>query len=67
MPVNFKVFNVSEDKFIDFAFLEFDHSGPCADGCFSSNGYALADRIIFLEPSVPIQHYLLPGGFTHKE
>ena len=51
MPVNFKVFNVSEDKFIDFAFLEFDHSGPCEDGCFSSNGYALADRIIFLEPS----------------
>ena len=49
MPVNFKVFNVSEDKFIDFAFLEFDHSGPCPTGCFSSNGYALADRIIFLE------------------
>ena len=51
MPVNFKVFNVSEDKFIDFAFLDFDHSGPCPNGCFSSNGYALADRIIFLEPS----------------
>jgi hypothetical protein len=49
MPVNFKVYNVSEDKFIDFGFLEFDNSGPCPDGCFSSNGYALADRIIFLE------------------
>ncbi|MCW9066312.1 MAG: hypothetical protein OQJ78_08430 [Ignavibacteriaceae bacterium] len=51
MPVNFKVYNLSEDKFINFAFIEVDHSGPCSDGCFSSNGYALADRIIFLEPS----------------
>jgi len=49
MPVNFKLFNVSEDKFIDFAFLEFDHSGPYENGWFSSNGGALADRIIFLE------------------
>jgi hypothetical protein len=49
MPVNFKVFNLSENKFIDFAFLEFDHSGPCPNGCFSSNGGSKADRIVFLE------------------
>ena len=49
MPVNFKVYNVSEGKFIDFAFLEFDHSGPQADGWFSSNGGSKADRIVFLE------------------
>jgi hypothetical protein len=49
MPTNFQVYNVSEDKFIEYAFLEFDHSGPCPDGCFSSNGGAIADRIVFLE------------------
>ena len=48
-PVNFKVYNVSEGKFIDFAFLEFDHTGPQANGWFSSNGGASADRIVFLE------------------
>ena len=51
MAVNFKVYNVSEDKFIDFAFLEFDHNGPYANGWFSSNGGASADRIVFLESS----------------
>ena len=50
MPVNFKVYNVSEAKFIDFGFLEFDHNGPQANGWFSSNGGASADRIVFLEP-----------------
>ena len=49
MPVNFSVYNVSEDKYINFAFLEFDHSGPFANGWFSSNGGSLADRIVFLE------------------
>ena len=49
MPVNFEVYNLSEEKFIDFAFLDFDHSGPYENGWFSSNGGALADRIVFLE------------------
>ena len=49
MPVNFNVLNISEDRFIDFAFLEFDHSGPQENGWFSSNGGASADRIVFLE------------------
>jgi len=48
IPVNFKVFNVSEAKYIDFAFLEFEFSSP-GNGYFSSNGGALADRIVFLE------------------
>ena len=49
IPVNFKVFNVSENKYIDFAFLEFDNSGPYPNGWFSSNGGSKADRIVFLE------------------
>ena len=52
MPVNFKVFNVSEDKFIDFAFLEFDTSRATGRGWFSSDGATKADRIIFLESAV---------------
>jgi hypothetical protein len=49
MPVNVQVYNISEGKFIDFAFLEFDHSGQHPNGWFSSNGGASADRIVFLE------------------
>ena len=48
IPVNFKVFNVSENKFIDFAFLEYDPSGVNGPGWFSSNGN-LRDRIVLLE------------------
>lgn len=48
-PVNVQVYNISEGEFIDFAFLEFDHSGPFPNGWFSSNGGASADRIVFLE------------------
>jgi len=43
--VNFKVFNISTQKFIDFAFLEVDGT----DGKFSVDG-ARRDRIVFLEP-----------------
>jgi len=49
MPVNFKVYNISENKFIDFAFLEFDTSRSTGQGWFSSNGGTKADRIVFLE------------------
>ena len=50
IPVNFKVFNKSTNKFIDFGFIETDNSGPHPTGWFSSNGGARQDRIIFLEP-----------------
>ncbi|HVO73706.1 MAG TPA: hypothetical protein VMT35_06760 [Ignavibacteriaceae bacterium] len=75
MPVNFKVFNKTTGKFIDFAFLEFDHSGPAANGWFSSSGGALQDRIVFLEPKdndtslTPTWWFYLdkaPAGRTHK-
>lgn len=48
IPVNFKVFNISENKFIDFAFLEYDATGSNGPGWFSSNGN-LRDRIVLLE------------------
>jgi hypothetical protein len=48
-PVNFKVYNVSEDKYIEFGFIELDHSGPQANGWFSSNGDLQVDYIVFLE------------------
>ncbi len=51
MPVNFKVYNKTTEQFIDFGFLEFDHSGPQPDGWFSSNGGAIQDRIVFMEPN----------------
>ncbi|OGU82143.1 MAG: hypothetical protein A2W11_07440 [Ignavibacteria bacterium RBG_16_35_7] len=47
IPVNFKVYNKSTQNFIDFAFLEYDFSGPQANGWFS--GGNLKDRIVFLE------------------
>ena len=44
-PVNFKVFNISTQKYISFGFLEVDGS----DGVLSVNG-AFRDRVIFMEP-----------------
>lgn len=44
--VNFKVYNISTKKYIDFAFLEIDGT----DGTLSSNG-ARRDRIVFMEPN----------------
>jgi hypothetical protein len=44
-PVNFKVFNISTQKYISFAFIEVDGT----DGIFSVSG-AYRDRIIFMEP-----------------
>jgi hypothetical protein len=49
IPVNFKVYNKSTQKFIEFGFLEYDHSGPEPNGWFSAGG-TLRDRIVFLEP-----------------
>ncbi len=40
IPVNFKVYNKTTEKFIDFGFLEVDHSGPQPNGWFSSDGGA---------------------------
>jgi Secretion system C-terminal sorting domain len=49
IPVNFKVYNISEQKYIDFAFYERDNSG--GDGLFTKSG--LSDFIFCLEPSEP--------------
>ena len=46
-PVNFKVFNVSEDKFINFGFMEVDPLGN-GDGRLTAKG-AYKDRIVFME------------------
>ena len=43
--VNFKVYNLSTQKYIEFAFLEVDGT----DGTLSTDG-ARRDRIVFLEP-----------------
>lgn len=50
IPVNFKVYNKTTKQFIEFGFLELDHSGPEPNGWFSSNGGSVQDRIIFMEP-----------------
>ncbi|MBI4810914.1 MAG: hypothetical protein HY800_05645, partial [Ignavibacteriales bacterium] len=44
-PVNFKVFNKSTEKFIDFGFIEVDTT--LGVGKFSAKG-AYKDRIVFL-------------------
>ena len=44
-PVNFKVFNLSTQKYIEFGFVEVDGT----DGNLTTNG-ARRDRIVFLEP-----------------
>lgn len=50
-PVNFRVFNTSENKQIDFAFLELDNGGGA--GLFSARydafGRTISDIIVFLE------------------
>jgi len=45
-PVNFRVFNISKNKYIDFIFVEVDGN----DGILSTNG-ARRDRIVFVEPN----------------
>ncbi len=47
-PVNFKVYNVSEKKFIDFGFIEVDSTAFGQPGELSAVG-AKKDRIVFLE------------------
>ncbi|MDI6779654.1 MAG: hypothetical protein QME25_05615 [Bacteroidota bacterium] len=49
LPVNFKVYNRSTNKFIDFGFIEVDTS--FGEGKLSAKG-AFKDRIIFLEPNI---------------
>ncbi len=75
IPVNFKVYNKSTKKFIEFGFIEFDHSGPQANGWFSANGLS-KDRIVFLEPGTtdtalaPTWWFYLanaPNGFVLPE
>jgi len=48
MPVNFKVFNKSADRFIDFGFIEVDNSGN--PGELTAEG-AARDRVVFFEPN----------------
>ncbi|NOX16796.1 MAG: T9SS type A sorting domain-containing protein [Chlorobi bacterium] len=48
MPVNFKVRNIDDDKWIDFGFIEIDDTDGA--GRFTANG-AAKDRIVFLEQS----------------
>lgn len=47
VDVNFTVYNISEDRFIEFGFIEVDNAGGA--GKLSAKG-ALKDRIVFLEP-----------------
>ncbi|MFA5804001.1 MAG: hypothetical protein WC879_05115 [Melioribacteraceae bacterium] len=46
IPVNFKVYNASTQKYLDFGFVEVDGN----DGILSSNDQGFRDRIILLEP-----------------
>jgi hypothetical protein len=46
--VNFKVFNRSEERFIDFGFIEVDQTG--GEGRLTTKG-AFRDRIVFVEPT----------------
>ncbi len=48
VPVNFKVFNKSTGKYIDFMFIEVDNTGGA--GILSTGAGAKRDRIVFLEP-----------------
>jgi len=51
-PVNFKVRNLSEDRFIDFAFIEVEKSAATGGpGVFTALG-ANRDRIVFMEPNL---------------
>jgi len=50
--VNFKVFNTSEERQIDFGFIELDQTGgPGLLTVVNNNGLIRTDRIIFLEPN----------------
>lgn len=60
IPVNFKVYNKNKEQFIQFAFLEFDGTGPYQTGWFSSNGGSRQDRIVFLEPRDENDTTLIP-------
>ncbi|MDH4069557.1 MAG: hypothetical protein OEV30_03975 [Ignavibacteria bacterium] len=52
IPVNFKVYNVSEDRQIDFGFIELDVvDGPGLMSVANVNNLIRTDRIIFLEPN----------------
>jgi hypothetical protein len=46
VPVNFKMYNLSTQKYLDFGFVEVDGT----DGILSSNDQGYRDRIILLEP-----------------
>ncbi|QQS36540.1 MAG: hypothetical protein IPM56_00890 [Ignavibacteriales bacterium] len=50
-PVNFKIYNVSQAKFIDFAFIEIDTAGT-GSGVFSSDGSLRNDIIVFMESGI---------------
>jgi hypothetical protein len=53
IPVNFKVFNTSESRQIDFAFLDTDPTGgPGIFGVRKSGFLIQTDQIIFLEPNL---------------
>jgi hypothetical protein len=51
VPVNFKVFNISEERYIDFAFYEKDFTG--GNGYFTRGSGLLQDVIFLLETSQP--------------
>jgi hypothetical protein len=52
IPVNFKVFNVSENREIDFGFVEVDPTGgPGLFGARLLGTINQTDRIVFLEPN----------------
>jgi len=67
MPVNFKVYNNNNKKFIKFGFLEVDNSGPNPTGWFSSNGGARQDRIVFLEPKNENDTLLFPTWWFYLD
>ena len=67
MPVNFKVYNNNNKKFIKFGFLEVDNSGPNPTGWFSSNGGARQDRIVFLEPQNENDTLLFPTWWFYLD
>jgi hypothetical protein len=53
VPVNFKVINLSENRQIDFGFIDLDPTGgPGVFGARIFVGRNQTDRIVFLEPNV---------------
>jgi hypothetical protein len=51
IPVNFKVYNLSEENYIDFAFSEQEFSG--GEGYFTRTSNGMRDYIFLLESSQP--------------